>query len=113
MRSLFSRFQGWKQASLLRRTVVTVATFVLLACASIAFMSYAALAATQAIFKAPPAGASASASPSGVARARASAGDVDEADDASTSAKLPTKTAATPQKGAVRTKAKPTAGDDD
>lgn len=111
MRSLFSRFQGWKQASLLRRTVVTVATFVLLACASIAFMSYAALAATQAIFKTPPASGSASAS------AAALAGSAD-ADSASASTKLPSKTASTPQKGAVRSNvsrsgAKPTAEDDD
>lgn len=105
MRSLFSRFQGWKQASLLRRTVVTVATFVLLACASIAFMSYAALAATSAIFKTPPASGSASAS-------AALAGSSD-ADSVSPSTKLPSKTASTPQKGAVRSKAKPTAEDDD
>jgi hypothetical protein len=54
VRSLFARFSEWKQASLLRRTVVTVAAFVMLACASIGTMSYAAVSATRAVFKPAP-----------------------------------------------------------
>lgn len=111
MRTLFSRFREWKQVSLLRRTVVTVATFVLLSCASIAFMSYAALAATQAIFKAPPASSAASssgaASDDPVELASASGTKVNGRGDAAT------KTASTPQKGAVRSKAKPAPAEDD
>ncbi|MFO0618066.1 MAG: hypothetical protein U0414_36075 [Polyangiaceae bacterium] len=89
--------------------MVTVLTFVLLACGSIGFMSYAALAATQAIFKSPAAGPSASAAPSGAAVA------TDGSDPTSNGAKLPTKTASTPQKGAVRSKSqpKPPVGDED
>jgi hypothetical protein len=52
----------WKQTSLLRRTVVTVAAFVMLACGSIATMSFAALAATKAVFQPPPSTSAAAAS---------------------------------------------------
>jgi hypothetical protein len=108
LRVWFRRFREWKQASLLRRTVVTVAAFVLIACASIATMSYAAVAATQAIFKSPGSSSGAAANPSSAPS---------DADSAGPGLRLPTKTASTPQKGAVRSKGRPDAlqqgGDED
>jgi hypothetical protein len=43
-------FRAWKDASLLRRTVVTVAAFVMMTTLSITVMSVGAVAATHAVF---------------------------------------------------------------
>lgn len=51
MRDRIARFQAWKDASLLRRVVVTVAAFVMLSCFSIGTLSLAAITATRAVFK--------------------------------------------------------------
>jgi hypothetical protein len=51
LRDWTARFRGWKDASLLRRVVVTVAGFVMLTCVSIGTMSFVAVAATRAVFK--------------------------------------------------------------
>ena len=71
MRALFRRFRDWNQASLFNRTVVTVAAFLIMACASIATMSFAAVTVTKAVFK------PAEAAPSASASAPASGGVVD------------------------------------
>ncbi len=69
MRDWIARARTWKDASLLRRVVVTVTAFVMLCCLSIGTMSFAAVTATRAVFK--PADAP-SASASGAPRADAS-----------------------------------------
>jgi hypothetical protein len=53
-----SRFKDWQATSLFRRTVVAVATFTMLACVSIATMSFVAVSATKAVFKPTPDAAS-------------------------------------------------------
>ncbi len=66
LRDRFARFNAWKDASLLRRVVVTVAAFVMLSCFSIGTLSFAAITATRAVFKpaeSPAAHASSAAAP--------------------------------------------------
>ena len=51
MREWIGRVRSWKDASLLRRVVVTVTAFVMLSFLSIGTMSFAAVTATRAVFK--------------------------------------------------------------
>jgi hypothetical protein len=88
VRGLLDRFRQWKEASLLRRTVVTVAAFVMMTCVSIATMSYAATTATKAVFPPSPA-------PSSSGMPGPSAGPADGEN------KRVTKTASMPSRGAV------------
>jgi hypothetical protein len=61
LRDRIARIKAWKEASLLRSVVVTVAAFVMLSCFSIGTLSFVAVAATRAVFKpAEPSAASAS-----------------------------------------------------